>query len=97
MKKDKSLSNEDHILQEINLILTTDIRDDERSLLIDGQHALEKKQYFPRIVSRLQGGLTPLAVSRKMSESVKGLYLELMKFSDKGFGGGLFTVWGTSF
>ncbi|GEQ34076.1 bacteriocin immunity protein [Marinilactibacillus psychrotolerans] len=82
---------EEEILSDINFILVSTISMEEKEILIDAKIRLEKKEYLPKIISKLEDKLTPLAVQQKLSKDVSSLYLKITshKFKDKGLGRGL--------
>lgn len=82
---------EEEILNDINFILESTISMEEKEILIDAKRRLEKKEYFPKIISILEGELTPLAMQRKLSKNLSTFYLKITshKFKDKGLGRGL--------
>lgn len=89
-KNDKEI---DILNDVINLLIQEDLTTDERSILHLAKQQLERRLYFPRIISDLEQSLTPLAMQQKLSKSLSPLYLKItsQEFKDKyqGFGYGL--------
>ena len=67
------------------LILKNEINQTERTILLTAQQELEKQMYLPKVISNLKQGLTPFAIKRTLSESLKPFYLEItsIKYADK--------------
>lgn len=89
-------TQENDLLSEItDLILATDLNDTERSALVSAKSALEKKEYFPKIVSDIKSELTPLAMQNKLSKSISPFYLKITnksfinKYQGLGYGLGV--------
>jgi len=62
-----------------NLILTEDITDEERRVLTKAKNLVEKGEYIPNVIRRMQTNFTLDAINRKLSPSVSKFYSTLPK------------------
>ncbi|MBO0418835.1 bacteriocin immunity protein [Vagococcus fluvialis] len=77
MKHKKSL--EEALLKEINKVLLQEVTPNERELLLTTKLGIEKKEYFPKLVSNLRSALTPLAIKQELSNEMSEFYMFLTK------------------
>ncbi|WP_445080960.1 bacteriocin immunity protein [Lactococcus sp. KTH0-1S] len=62
-----------------NLILTEDITDEERRVLTKAKNLVEKGEYIPNVIRRMQTNFTLDAINSKLSPSVSKFYNTLPK------------------
>lgn len=96
MRKKFNDEKETEILNDINKLLQEPLTISEQKILTKTKRQLEENNYFPKIIKDLESNLTHLAAQKKLSKNVGELYLKITshKFKNKGFGHGLFTVFG---
>lgn len=87
-------SKEDEITENINSLLSQEISEEERNILLKTKEQIEKSKYFPQIIADIRSELTPLAVQNHLSKEVATFYLKITnhKWMSKGLGRGIFTV-----
>lgn len=87
-------SKEEEIRGDLTKLLQSELSNKERSILSNAVVMLDKKEYFPKIISNLESKLTPLAVQQQLSKNVSEFYLKITshKFKNKGLGIGILTV-----
>ncbi|MGF2048363.1 bacteriocin immunity protein [Lactococcus lactis] len=62
-----------------NLILTEDITDEERRVLTKAKNLVEKGEYIPNVIRRMQTNFTLDAINSNLSPSVSEFYSTLPK------------------
>ncbi|MBO0479976.1 bacteriocin immunity protein [Vagococcus fluvialis] len=72
-------SSEEALLEEINKLLLQEVTPNERELLLTTKLGIEKKEYFPKLVSNLRSALTPLAIKQELSNEMSEFYMFLTK------------------
>lgn len=95
----KKVSKEDEIRIDLTNLLQGELSSEERNILSNALVMLEKKEYFPKIITNLENKMTPLAIHHKLSENVSKFYLKITshQFRSKRLGIGILTIGKMSF
>ncbi|EOT46500.1 MULTISPECIES: bacteriocin immunity protein [Enterococcus] len=94
----KKVNDQEMLLATIDVLLSQEIRNEERTILQQARNELDTSAYIPRVLNGLRSELTPLAIGGKLSKHVGEFYMEInnSKFMPKNLGG-MISVWSSIF
>ena len=89
MKKVELEAYHKEILHDIyDIVLSPETSEQERAILLRYKQAIEKGEYFPRVMGQLEAELRPLAIRRELSKAVSKLYMKASSRKGEPKGGG---------